>query len=417
MSTRILVNNAVWSLVSHLFFRGSLMLATIVLARNLDTTRFAIYSYFALTLAMLATYASMGLGVTASRFFAEVGHEREDRERPPLGALWCLSLLVSATFAGFVLSIPESWLSAGLAIPRWLLALGTLVMALGVVPGGAIIGLEMYRQAAYVSFLAGLALLVGTSLAAMLGSEAIAMGTFVIAFAINSTGAAMLVLRRVGRPRLFSRGCLHRKDIAKVVSFAAPMLAVSFVSGSGAWLLGRMILRGPDGEYAFALYSIGLQWFALALLIPGMLSRVVLPRLVRTDMSSEQGVGASREMVRRGASLALVSAACVAILGVALGPWLVDIYGAKYDAGRWFIAAFMAAAILSAPANLVGNAIVARDGQATWLLLTLAWLATLLAVGGFSLPMGAWAGAVSQGVAATVLSALAVITARGSRFI
>lgn len=417
MSTRVLLNNAFWSLVSHLLFRGSLMLATIFLARHLDTSGFAKYSYFQLTVAMLATYAALGMGVTASRLFAEVGHEKTGSEPPPIGTLWCLSLIVSAAFAGLVMGIPTNWLSSELAVPRWLLALGAFAMALGVVPGGAIIGLEMYRQATYVSFLSGLILLTGTWWAAMQGSEKIGMASLIIAFVIKSGGDTLLMLRHVSISRLLAGTCRRRKEIVRIFGFAGPMLAVSFIAGSGAWLLGRMILAGPGGEHAFALYSIGLQWFALALLLPGMISRVVLPRLVRTDTRSEQGEEVGRMLVRRGALITLTAAAGVAIVGIALGPWLLEMYGDKYDAGRWFIAAFMLAAILSSPANLVGNAIVARDGQVKWLFLTLAWLAALLTAAKFALPLGAWAGAVSQGAAASVLSALALFSARRSRLI
>lgn len=393
------------------------MLATIVLARNLDTTAFATYSYFQLTIAMLATYAALGMGVTASRFFAEIGHENVDRDPPPIGTLWWLSVLMATTFAVSVVLIPQSWLDAGFPIPRYLLALGVFVMALGVVPGGAILGLEMYRQSAYVSCVSGLVLLGGAWWAALNGSEKIGMATFVIAFLIKSIGEALLVLRKIGAPRLVVGMSLHRKEVERVLGFAGPMFAVSLLSGSGAWLVGRMILRGPGGEHAFALYSIGLQWFALALLLPGMISRVVLPRLVRTGLTCNQGIGDSRTLVRSGVLMTVLAATAVAIIAIALGPWLLQIYGDKYDAGRWFIAAFMLAAVLGAPANLVGNAIVARDGQVRWFFFTLGWLAALVAVTHFSLSMGAWAGAISQGTAAAVLSTLALLTARKNRLI
>lgn len=308
--------------------------------------------------------------------------------------------------------IPEIWLSAGLAVPRWLLALGVFVMALGVVPGGAIMGLELYRQSAFVSFLSGLTLLSGAWWAAVQGSVQIGMATLVFAFFLKSGGDAFLVLRNVGFTRLFGGTCLRQKEIRRVLGFAGPMLAVSFLSGTGAWLLGRMILGGPGGEHAFALYSIGLQWFALALLLPGMLSRVALPRLVRANRFSEQGASDSRVLVQQGTLMTVLAAAGVAIVGFALGPWLMELYGNKYDAGRWFIAAFMLAAIFSAPANLVGNAIVASDGQGRWLTLTVVWFAALITAGVLSLQMGAWSGAVSQGFAAAVLSALALLTAR-----
>ena len=417
LNMRRLANNAFWSLIGHLLFRGSLMVATIFLARHLDTRAFATYSYFQLTIAMLATFGELGMGVTASRLFAEIGHESKVRDPSPIGTLWCLSLVVSVALAGIVLMIPVSWLSAGLPVPRWLLAMGVFVLAVGIVPGGAVLGLEQYRQSAVVSALGGLSMLAGATWAALQSSATIGMVTLVIAFLVKSGGDALLVLRSVGVSRLFGRWRLHRKEMRRVLGFGGPMFAVTLMSGSGAWLLGRMILGGPGGEHAFALYSIGMQWFALALLVPGMISRVTLPRLVRTDLSSEGGAADSRTLVRRGAVMTVLSGVAVAAGGVAAGPWLLWMYGANFDAGRWFIAAFMLAAVLGAPANLIGNAIIARDGQWRWLLLTLVWLAALLAAGRFSVSVGAWAGAVSQGFAAAVVSTLALLTAFKRRLI
>ena len=414
---RMLANNAFWSLMGHLLFRGSLMVATIFLARHLDTRDFATYSYFQLTIVMLATFAELGMGVAASRFFAEIGHESKVRDPPPIGTLWCLSLIVSVAIAGVVLMIPVNWLSAGLAVPGWLLAMGAFSLGVGVVPGGAMLGLEQYRQSALVAALGGLTMLGGATWAALQGSAMIGMVALVFAFLVKSGGDLLLVLRSVGSTRLFGGRRMHRKDIGRVLGFVGPLSVVTLVSGAGAWLLGRMILGGPGGEHAFALYSIGMQWFALALLLPGMISRVTLPRLVRIDLSSEAGAADSRTLVRRGAVVTILSGVAVAAGGIAAGPWLLWMYGASYDAGRWFIAAFLLAAVFSAPANLLGNAIIARDGQWRWLLLTLVWLAALLAAGRFSISVGAWAGAVSQGFAAAVVSALALYTARKRQLI
>lgn len=411
---RLLATNGMWSLLSHLLSRGSLMLASIVLARALSTADFAAYSYFQLTVSLLAAYAAMGLGVTASRFFAEVGHERGDRAPPPLFTLWFLSLLLGVLASVAVFLLPDQWLSAGLAVPRWMLSLGVLALAAGVVPSGAIIGLEKYRQASIVSAACGITMLVGAWLAADSHSAEAAMGALLLAYAIQTIGESILTIRAVGARRLISDPRIHREHLKRVLSFAGPMLVVSLLSVSGAWLLGRLILQGKGGESAFALYAIGLQWFALTLLLPGMLSRVIFPRLVRGGNASSQ---VTRTLVRRGAWIAMVIAAVMTVAGILLGPALLWIYGSQYNAGRWYIGAFMAAAILSAPANVIGNAIVVNEGQKRWLALTSAWFVTLLIAGLAFSSAGAWSGALAQAIAAAVLTLLSVKAARTRRLI
>lgn len=84
---------------------------------------------------MLAAYAAMGMGVTASRFFAEIGHERDGRDPAAVGyAVVPVAIACGGLHLLPCLLLPAEWLSAGLAVPRWMLALGVFVLAAGVVP-------------------------------------------------------------------------------------------------------------------------------------------------------------------------------------------------------------------------------------------------------------------------------------------
>lgn len=410
VSTRALATNAFWSLLSHVFSRGSLILASIFLARSLATPIFAAYSYFQLTVSMLAAYASMGLGITASRYFAEVGHDRPGDQPPPLGMLCLLSLTISAAAFALVIALPAPWINAGLEVPQWLLAAGVACTALGVIPGGAILGLERYREATIISAVSGALMLLAAWWAAQHQASLIAMLAVTIAALLQAVGQFAIVVRVVGWGRLRIAAGMHRCDLHRVFRFAGPMLLVSLMAASGSWLVGRIILHMSGGQYAFSLYSIGLQWFGLALVIPGMISRVVLPRLVRT---SEEIAGSnSKRLVHHGAMLATIAAAGMTLVGALFGPWLMMLYGSHYDPGRWFVAAFMGAAILSAPANTLGNAIVARDGQKSWLVVTCASFLTLVMAALIATRLGAWSGALAQAVGAMTLVALGLLVAK-----
>ena len=416
MSARLLVTNAFWSLLSHLFSRGSLMLSAVILARSLDTAEFAAYSYFQLTVSMLAAYASMGLGVSASRFFAEVGHEKTDADPPPVGTLWTLSVILATGAFILIMLIPNSWITAGLLVPKWLLAIGVFTLGLTVVPGGAILGLERYKQATLISGGSGAIMLLMVWWASQRGLPTIAMGAIALSAFLQAAGESVIVIRAVGWRKISVGFRLRRHEVRRVVALAGPMFFVTLVSASGSWLLGRMILCREGGEHVFALYVIGLQWFSLGLLLPGIFSRVILPRLVRSRHSALSAASGKR-LVMQGAMMAAATAFTMALLGLMFGPWLLVIYGASYQADRWFIAAFLGAAVLSAPANTVGNAIVANDGQKTWLILTIIWLVVLLISGAVAMPLGALSGAVAQAAAATVLTLMAVTVARARKLI
>jgi O-antigen/teichoic acid export membrane protein len=371
--------------------RGSLMLVAIVLARYAATASFAAYSYFQLTVSMLAAYAAMGLGAAASRIFANAEDETDELKESLLGTLWILSMGLAAAWFIVVFAIPEAWLSAGLGVPRWMLALGVLVLAVEVVPGGAILGLERYRHAAVIAALTGGTIVASASVAIHYGRIEIAMLGVVASSLVQAVGETIVVIRAVGWARVARGIPLRRANVVRVLRISGPMFLVSLLSASGGWVVGRAILAGPGGSREFALFTIGLQWFALALVVPGTLSRVLLPRLVRSA-GGARGAVASRPLVRTAVLLTTSAAATMATAGVLGGSWILRLYGNQYQEGRWFIAAFLLAAVFSAPANSWGTAILAHDGQWKWLALTGVWWVILV---GFAFALrsrGAWAG-------------------------
>jgi O-antigen/teichoic acid export membrane protein len=154
------------------------------------------------------------------------------------------------------------------------------------------------------------------------------------------------------------------------------MSLVSLLAGSGAWLLGVIILKFGGGESNFALYSIGVQWFSLAMLLPILLARASLPRIVHYRAGRACGLEL-KSFVNRCAAHATLLALLASVFGVFLSPWLISAYGPSYEMERWLIAGFMAAAVIAAPANIFGSAILASDGQRVWLVFTMAWILAL----------------------------------------
>lgn len=412
MSFKKLAANAIWSLLSHLVGRGSLVLASILLARGLDSAGFAAYSYFQLTVSMLAAYAAMGMGVTASRFFAESTH-RADRQEPPLGTLWALSILAGLFFSTMVMCVPAAWINGCLGVPQYLLAVGIFSMSLGVVPSGAVLGLERYAEATVAAAVSGIVLVLGAVVASKYGSTLIAMWAFIFASLIQGGGDTLVVMRNIGLRRLLNHSRFGKTELKKIAGFAGPMLAVTLFSASGSWLVGRIILNSPSGTGGFALYAIGLQWFSLALLLPGIVSRVVLPRLVRIRTgSSPTSLLVSKMLVQQSALITGAVALTMCCFGVLFSPWLLKLYGANYEVDKWLIAAFMIAALPLAPANTLGNAIIAHDGQLAWLRITMVWFFFLIIVAQGFHKYGVWSGALAQGFASLLLTLQAFIWAR-----
>jgi len=392
------------------------MVAAIMLARSLTPQDFARYSYFQLTVSMIGAYAALGLGTTASRYFAEVGHEGDAHASRPVGTLLSLSIIVSAAVGGLVLLLPEAVLIGELAMPSWLLAAGVVATALGVVPGGAILGLERYKIATLMSIGYGALILASAIVAGRYQAPTLAMGALVICALLHAVGQFLIAARVVGWQCMISGFFFRKQQVLDVTNIAGPLFLITLISASGSWIVGRILLDSDNGEKTFALYSIGLQWYSLALLIPGMISRVVLPRLIR---SRAQGGTSGKVIIKTSVLVALGAAILVTGSAVLLGPWLGEIYGRSYSIDRLYIAAYMAAAAVSAPTNTLGNALHANNAQ--WLLLLHAavWLVVLVTTSlvCVHLGLGEWGGSLAHGAAGLCACFLAYIGCRDKQLV
>lgn len=415
-SRRELTTNAVWSLVAQVLSRGVFVLLSIVLARALTTSDFAAYSYFQLTVNMFASYAALGLGVSASRFFAEAGHEAPGEPLVPLGTLLSASAITTGVMALVVALVPADFVNASLSVPVGLIVAGTVAAAAGVVPGGAILGVEKYRASAAISGAAGGIMLAGSVLAARSGSVETAMNAVVAGSAFQAIAQFAVVGRAVGWRPMWVGLVPSRAQVRRTFSFVGPMMVVSLMTGASSWIVGRLILAGDDGHAAFALYSIGMQWFALVLVLPGVVSRVLLPRMVRTRRDG--GVG-EPGLVADTTRLVTAAAIGVGMAGLLASPLLPWVYGANFRGGLWFIAAYLAVGVIHAPLTTLSNAILAHDGQIAWMFITGVWFLLLLAVALLATRMGwgGWTGAVAQAVGATAKAVLTVAYMRRARLV
>ena len=414
---RALLTSASLALAAHFVSKGGIVLASVLVARRFDTEGFAAYSYFRETVVLVSTYAALGLGVTATRCFAAADRNRLVGDRVLPGSLSSLSLVASALASILVFAIPATWIMAEFAIPRWLVAVAVGISALEVVPINALVGLERYRAIVVLSLVYAVVVVGAAWRAVTDGNPLLAMGGLIAGSLVQVAGCYVVIQRAVGWRAMTEGAVPSFGNLRGALRIAGPMLGTSLMAVSGNWLVGRIMLEQPDGERVFALYAVGRQWYGLGLVIPAMVSRVLLPRLVR--LKSTGSPADTRGLVRLSVGFTTVSAVVVALVVVPMEPWILSFYGDRYSGATWLITAFMAAAVITAPARALTNPIVADDGQLSLLAFTGGWLLLLVAVSWLGLRSGleVWAGALSQAVAMAFLGIIAYLDCRRRRLV
>ncbi len=378
------------------------MLSMIILARSLDVSGYAAYGYFVLIISMLSAYATMGMGVSATRFFAGLVKKKNTSQSQTLAALITLSFGSSAIAFLLVMLAPSSFIGENISIPRWLLALGVFAFALNSVPNGAILGLQKYRKTAVISLVIGLVLILGATWSAHMENVKLAMLTLVVSGLIQTVMGAVVIGFSVGWSQIANGFPFKKNNVTRVLSFSGPMFLVTLFASTGSWLVGRIILQGSEGERGFALFSIGLQWFSLGMLLPSQVSIVSFPKLVHSRSSGAK-LEDIRQIARYGMQYVVILSLTTLLVGTLFGDSILAFYGANYRVSRWFVGSFLLASVFGSITAMIGNIIVAYDGAWNWLVFTSIWFLVLCLISLGLQDIGGWTGAVAYSGAYLVL--------------
>lgn len=369
-SFKKLMKKSFWVISSQIFSRGSILLSSILLARNFTVGEFANYNYFLMTVNFIASISAFGMGVTASRYFSELSFKPSKENSEIAGTIWMLSVLVtiiSSISLIIYFSIYDlNYLNSGYIV------FAVILMGLLIVPNGAIIGLELYRKMSVYYFINALILILFVIKSIEDKDINIAIYGFLISLFIQLILTTSTVLKTLKKSKNYI--ILFKKNhIKKVLNFSLPMLATSILVASSSWIVSSLVLK-EMGEYQFAVYSIGLQWFSIVLFIPGVLSQVIMPRLVKEQDNLEEKKKTIRQMLAVNFSITLA----LLILGGVFSPLILEFYGHNYTDYWYIIPIFLLAAVMYCPANILGNSIVVRLGSMVWLKITFIWFLMFL---------------------------------------
>lgn len=363
MTIRQLLSNAALSALAQLFWRGALMLAFLIFARQLAVGDFADLAYFNITLTSVATIAAMGAGPAAARIYAERqgNQDQMSGDVMALTVISALTALVAIFLFSAIFQPPQVGLHGEAAFKMLL-----LLIVMGTVPANALNGLERYGRMVVAAIAAAVTLLAvsyqyGVSVDGAL--LALVAGYFV-KFVADSRAA---------------HGPWNRFSISVPGTYRkiGKLMGTMAISGAafaiGVWGLATWV-KDHLGEAEFARYAIGMQWYAIGAFGAANITRVLMPMQVRQVAGAADG----RSAIRIGAGLAILSSLLLALLlRVGQGP-LGAAYGDSIGAVGTIIPWFVAAAASISVSNIIANRFLAANRSSLWMWVSLAWAAMLL---------------------------------------
>jgi O-antigen/teichoic acid export membrane protein len=295
--TGALPRSALWALAGTSTGRAMSFVVAVVLARILGGVGYGEISAVQATVLMFGSFASFGLGLTATRFVAAFGVT--DRARA--GHLIGLSTLVSGSVAlvlSSALAFVGPWLARttlGAEGLGGVMRIGGALVFLGAINGaqtGVLAGLNAFRPMSKVVAVSSLVSLATTVAGAEAAGVAGALWGMVAGLAVNATLSLRVVrseARKLGVSIAY-RGCYREWRV--LTSFSLPTAIAEVMVGPVAWLCAAMLLNQQGGYAEFGVYSAVMRVKLLPEFLLGSLTLPVLPALTaRLGVNDDAGFG------------------------------------------------------------------------------------------------------------------------------
>jgi O-antigen/teichoic acid export membrane protein len=384
------------------------LVAAIGCARFLGKNGFGQFGIVQTTANLVSAVAALGLGITATKYVADLRERDPERAGRIIGLTWTVtaisgfvltvvSILSARFMAVTVLHAPE--LTGSVRIASAIV----LVNAMLAYQNGALSGFEAFRGLARINLISGVAslpiVLVGVWRFGLNGAVA---GT-AISLAINWWLNERLLrdqCRLAGIPIRVRQGF---QEMAVFWAFGLPALLGTFSAAPVLWYCSVLIVHSPHGFEQMALYSGADRWHLAILFIPTALFRSVLPMLANMHNQNPSGY----RKVAKVHLLANMVVVLVPVLAVAcFSVPIMSSYGAGFKSGWKVLAVLCIATVPEALNTILGFPLV--TGGKMWIrcCFDIALSAILLLLGMRLIPVyGALGFAVAYLVSFSLISA------------
>jgi O-antigen/teichoic acid export membrane protein len=404
-----LARGVFWSLVGAVISRALGVLSSIIVARLVGIAAFGEFTMIQSTVGLFGTVAGLGLGITATKYVAEL------RESHPVrcGRIIGLILMVATAgglVAGAALLLFAPWLAAKtLAAPHLapLLQVGSALVLFNALQGvysGALAGFEAFKRVAQVNWMGavlGAPLLVIGAYAdglrgAVWGSVlqlavACAIGHIALSRESANLGVKLSYMRDSGDREILWR-------------FGLPAFLSSILVGPVGWTCNILLANQNDGYVQVALLSAANQLRNIVLFLPVVLGSVLLPMLANLHAAGRRG-----EFIRLlKRQLLFTAGLCLAfVLPMALfSRTLMSCYGPGFGNGVVVLVLTLIMTVINAATHLLSKSM--QSANRPWLDLAFsgAWAIALLAGSFVLIPRHGAEGAAIAQIIAVVLQAM-----------
>lgn len=404
-----MAHGAFWSLAGALLSRALGLVSSVLVARMLGKEGFGQLGMIQSTVGMFQIFAGFGLGLTATKYVAELRRDDSDRA----GRIVTLSLLFAAGSGGVMtlLLLGSASLVAQrvLAAPAMaeLLLISAPMLLFGAVAGaqsGALAGFEAFRSIARVNLGAGLltfpCLVGGVYLAGVQGAVWGLVAASAAGVVLNHRALSHQA-RSAGVP-VPAPNSLSEREVLWHFSF--PAVLASMLVTPVNWAASALLVNQPGGYAEMGLFNAANQWRGAILFLPGLLCQVGLP-LICSLKGDDQEKELGRKILHYNLLLNGGVTLVVALVVSGLSALIMGSYGSSFASGYDVLVVLAISTVLVSINSVIGQTVTSSGRMWLGFGFNSIWAASLLALSYFLVPAYG-----ALGLAAAYLAAYLVHT-------
>jgi O-antigen/teichoic acid export membrane protein len=372
---------AVWSLIGAVISQGSSLAASVITARLLGRERFGEYGMIQSTVGMFGVFAGMGLGLTATKYVAEL-RVTNPRRAGRMIALSTAVALGTASTAVVALFAAAPWLAASTLNAPHLsaeLRIGAGMLFLNALNGtqtGVLAGLEAFRTIARVNLIRGVLTFPLAVAGVLLWNLRGAVAALVAAAAVGWILNHIAIRAECRRNRIAVRWESFWSDRVILWKFSLPAFLGGAMTSPAIWAASSILVNQPHGYAEMGVFSAANQWRTAVAFLPSLFSQPLL------SMLSNVGVGdlrSFRKLLRANLLLSFGLSVLIAAPIVLCSSWIMKAYGRDFLVGRPVLILLVLASVISSTAAVIGQAIASLDRMWWAFILNSVWAFVLIA--------------------------------------
>ncbi len=355
-------NGSLWLFLGNTLAQILTFSASILIARLLGKTTFGEYGMITNTLGMLGVFAGLGLGLTTTKYVAELKLKDPEQAGIVVGSSIIISLF-SGGIIGLALFIFSPFLAEQtLNAPHLTeeIRISSLYIFFNAVNGmqiGALSGLESFKASSKINIIRGVLFFGCTILGTYLGGLKGIIIANVVASGITTWLSHKAIKLECAYHNIKISYKLQKKQWGILWNFSFPALISNILTIPAMWIGNTLLVNQPNGYAEMGIISAANQWRMMLLFLPTIFNGVALPILSEQNESTNNNFNNFETMVDMLQSVSIITIIPMYIVIILSSDWIMQLYGSDFSNGSSILILMVTGFTISAVGNAAGVAI------------------------------------------------------------